>query len=268
MKGLILHCGSVAATREEVAKSKPGKPKGPRHNPFPYGEFLDLIETSLALEGFEVRDEAYGLLHGGERMFGVMEVESVIEGELIDRDAPDYSMLVGVRGSYDQTFPRALALGARVFVCDNLSFSGEIVMRTKQTTNIGERLPLMVSHAIGQVVDASKVQERRFEHYKGHELDNPDGFITGLIRHGGLPPSKALQVIQQWDKPEHEEFAEGGYTAWRMHNAVTGVLKPRSEDSPRGGLLSNITRTRVLTQLLDEWTGFIVPKKLDKDIEL
>jgi len=24
----------------------------------------------------------------------------------------------------------------------------------------------------------------------------------------------------------------------------------------------------VLTQLLDEWTGFIVPKKLDKDIEL
>ena len=268
MKGLILHCGAVAATRKEVEASKPGKPRGPRHNPFPYGEFLDLIETCLALEGLEIREEAYGLLHGGERMFGVMEVGSAIEGELIDRDAPDYSMLVGVRGSYDRTFPRALALGARVFVCDNLSFSGEIVMRTKQTTNIGERLPLMVSYAISQVIDASKVQERRFEHYKGVLLKDGDGFITDLIRHGGLPPSKALQAIQQWDKPEHEEFAKDGNTAWRMHNAITGVLKPRSEDSPRDGLLSNITRTRVLTQLLDNVTGFITPKKLDKDIEL
>nr|MBS0019438.1 hypothetical protein [Gammaproteobacteria bacterium] len=49
--------------------------------------------------------------------------------------------MVGLRGSYDQTLPRGLAVGSRVFVCDNLAFSGEVTIKTKQTTFIGQRLP-------------------------------------------------------------------------------------------------------------------------------
>jgi glycerol-3-phosphate responsive antiterminator len=59
--------------------------------------------------------------------------------------------MVGIRGSYDQSMSRMLGVGSRVFVCDNMAFSTEVSIATKQTTNIGSRLPGLMRAAVAQI---------------------------------------------------------------------------------------------------------------------
>ena len=54
-------------------------------------------------------------------IFGLLEVCN-------GRPQGDHGLVVGVRNSHDQSFPASIALGSAVFVCDNLSFCGEITI--------------------------------------------------------------------------------------------------------------------------------------------
>ena len=58
--------------------------------------------------------------------FGLLEVANCQQTE-------DYAYVLGLRNSHDKRFPAGLAVGASVFVCDNLSFSGEIKIGRKHT---------------------------------------------------------------------------------------------------------------------------------------
>ena len=53
----------------------------------------------------------------------------------------DYCWVLGLRNSHDKTFPAGIVAGASVFVCDNLSFSGEIKFARKHTRFIVRDLP-------------------------------------------------------------------------------------------------------------------------------
>jgi len=60
--------------------------------------------------------------------------------------------------------------GASVFVCDNLSFSGEVRLARKQTVHFQRDLPQMIERAIGRLGDVCRTQETRFAAYKQFEL--------------------------------------------------------------------------------------------------
>jgi hypothetical protein len=53
----------------------------------------------------------------------------------------DYTDTVGLRNSHDKSFPIGIAFGSRVFVCDNLAFHGEHVIRRKHTVKAKRELP-------------------------------------------------------------------------------------------------------------------------------
>ena len=46
------------------------------------------------------------------------------------------AFVVGVRNSHDKSFPAGLVIGASIFVCDNLSFSGEVKLARKHTVHV------------------------------------------------------------------------------------------------------------------------------------
>jgi len=47
--------------------------------------------------------------------------------------ATDYGCVLGLRTSYDKSFANGVCIGASVFVCDNLSFQGEVKFERKHT---------------------------------------------------------------------------------------------------------------------------------------
>jgi hypothetical protein len=260
----MLHCGANAINRAELYGVLPiHGALGARHNPVPYGEFVDLVTENLQHAGYRIKEESYGVLADGNRFFGLLELEPaalpagrVLEGEYIA--AKDWALTVGLRGSYDQTLPRGLAVGSRVFVCDNQAFSGEVVMQTKQTTHIRDRLPRLVGQAVQQVGGLERAQDLRFETYRETPLHkrHGDAAIIELVRRQAINPSQVGRVVAEWDTPSHEEHlhAAKGRTVWTLHNAVTEALKPPA-DSGRPNVLPTQARTIAMTKFLDEVVG-------------
>jgi len=79
--------------------------------------------------------------HGGARFFGTLDLTtSVSEG---------VTLAVGIRNSNDQSFPIGFCCGQRVFVCDNLAFTSEIIVSKKYTRFGQERYLEGLARAVG-----------------------------------------------------------------------------------------------------------------------
>ena len=245
--GLMLHAGAQAITREGLALLPEPKKLGARHNPLPFFEDVELVTKELNMRDMHVADEAFGVLYTKEgdpaRYFGVMELA---------HERMDHTLVVGLRGSYDQSISRGLAVGSRVFVCDNLAFSGEVTFQTKQTTNIMDRLPRMIGEAAMKVPQLAELQAMRFDQYRLTKLEERYGeaALIELMRREVLNANSIHRAIQEWDTPSHDEHAEDGFTIWRLMNAVTEAIKAKDPDRPN--VLPVWDRTIAMTQYFDE----------------
>lgn len=254
---LMLHCGAQPVTRANLAALPLPEARGRYHKPAPYIDFVESVGAALQHVGLEITAEQFGLTKGADRFFGLMEVAPMIETER------DFALMVGLRGSHDQSLPRGLAVGSRVFVCDNLAFTGSVTLHTKQTTHMADRLPGMVLEAVETIPGLFEVQDRRYAKYKQTELKPRwgDAALIELVRREVLTPSQLGTAIQEWDEPSHEEHLENGKTLWTLHNAVTEAIKaPVDEEGrpTRSTLLTNMNRTVGLTRFFDEVAGFTV----------
>ena len=240
---LVLHCGATASSREQVAATfTPGRT--PTWVPIPHIRLLDGIQSSLMGAGFSITSEAHGLSKGGDRYFGLLQVTN---GEADS----DFGLVVGLRNSHDKRFPAGLVVGASVFVCDNLSFSGEIRLARKHTAHVERDLPQLIDRAIGQLGDQRRTQEIRFSAYKNHELSDIQAhdLVIRAVDAQVLPVTKIPDLIQEWREPRHPEFRDGK-TAWRFFQGVTETLKGNLDLLPR--------RTQALHGLLDSACGLAV----------
>lgn len=136
MLNLCLHCGSRRVERAVVEQCRTPL-RTDTWVPIAHHLLLRQIEFTLTGAGLRVINQAHALSQDCMRYFGLLEV-------IIGKASPDYNLIVGVRNSHDKRFPASLAIGSGVFVCDNLSFSGEITLARRHTLNIevGVGMPL------------------------------------------------------------------------------------------------------------------------------
>ena len=214
----LLHAGASDATLEEVRAVET-----PDHTdtwyPVPHGVLVDSIKTTIRDHSeFDIASEQYGLWKDGARLFGFYGLEN---GSIHD----DYSLTIGFRNSNDKAFSLGYAVGSRVFVCDNLAFSGEVVFSRKHTRFARRDLNRVVVEAFGQLGAQRDLLDRRIEAYKRTQLSDTqvhDLLIRScdarVIANAGI-----AKVLKEWRGSEHEEFAPR--TAWSFHNAYTEVFK-------------------------------------------
>jgi hypothetical protein len=64
----------------------------------------------------------------------------------------EYGCVLGLRNSYDKSCSTGLCIGATVFVCDNLSFSGsQITFERKHTANLLRDLSWIITQIVDQL---------------------------------------------------------------------------------------------------------------------
>lgn len=257
---LMLHAGAHAITRDALAALPVPAARGPRHVIRPFIEDVELIDNFLNRAGFLIKEEAFGVKTDKHdqpaQFFGALEIrQKALTGEYLP--AEPFALTVGIRGSYDQTLPRGLAVGSRVFVCDNLAFSGEVSVYAKQTTHIGARIGSLLERAVGEVPVMAERQEKRFEAYRNYALSKVkgDAILIECVRRGILNPSDIGKAVVEWDNPSHTEHTTEGLTVWRLFNSVTEAIKPTNTE--RAHVLSAWNRTVPLTTFLDEGIGLI-----------
>ncbi len=237
---LILHCGARAATLEEV-ESTPTPRSTDSWCPIPHSRLINTVQKALASTGLHLGVQAHSLTHDGQRYFGLME----IRGRQTDED---YCWVLGLRNSHDKTFPAGIVAGASVFVCDNLSFSGEVKFARKHTRYIVRDLPQITERAIGQLLTKWHDQDKRFAAYK--EADIQDEAAHDLIIRAtdvGVCSNRYIpSVLHEWREPRHEPFQSRN--VWSLFNAFTESLK-------EGNLAELPKRTEALHGLLDTHVG-------------
>ena len=168
---LMLHVDSENVQRDELALL-PTPPATETWQPVGHGVFDGLVRESLAKAGIAVQRSHYGLSRPSEegfrhRLFAILETQDrILDGQV--------GLTIGLRNSTDQSMSAGLVYGNRVFVCDNLAFAGEYVIRRKHTARILQDLPAMIDRGVGQFFDVGNGSCPHFSIF--HH------FLTHLVR--------------------------------------------------------------------------------------
>jgi hypothetical protein len=242
MNGLMLHCGGQLTKREEVF-AVPAPAATDTYTPLPYESFVTRVEKQLAVEGIGIAEERLALAKNGQRLFGLLGLK--MQGGV----HAEYGCVLGLRTSYDKSFANGLCIGASVFVCDNLSFQGEVTFERKHTTGMLRDLSWMITETVASLPARFAAQSATFETYRQRDLTDRDAHDLAIRfwDAGALGVLEIPRLIREWREPQREEFAQSGKTAWRLFNAATQVIK--------GDLWRLPARTRAIHNVLDATCG-------------
>lgn len=239
MNNLFTHCGAQRMTREEVEELPLPVAMGSRHIIRPLTQDVDLIEEEVNKLGLQIIDSGYAVkfqesskyfrnpdaaLPKQAQVFGIFEIGRTKSLMSPYEGTKDFSIMVGLRGSYDQSLPRGIAVGSRVFVCDNLAFSGQIHMHTKQTLNIDTRVKEFIRQAIQELPNFIELQDKTFNNFKDYSIthDRGENIIIDMFRQEKLSSRGLVEVLKEWDNPS---FFHGEDSIWSLFNAITQTYK-------------------------------------------
>ncbi len=261
-KNGMLHCGAEIVPAETVRKLKAPDPKG-RWHPVRHIDVSDCATEHLAIGGYEVKQQVHSLTHDGARWFSLLEVETSH-----DDGGGELSRIIGLRNTHDKSFRAQVVTGTGVFVCDNLSFSGEINVGRKHTTHILRDMPILMGKVVGALAGVLKDSERRIEAYKERELSREEvhDIVCLAMEQGHIPTSKIKPILSEYKHPRNECFApndDGRGTAWTFFNAFTEIGKAFPMHGGKGGLQK---RTMGMNGLLDSYCDLeIRPQVIDAE---
>lgn len=240
MSQLMLHRGGWGATKADLA-SVPVPQATDSYVPVPYGRFVEEVELHVPRFGLAITGEEFALARDGQQMFGVLTCGN-------GHGNGDFALAIGLRNSYDRTLSAQLLAGSKVFVCDNLAFSGEAKASRKHTVNVFRDLPDMIYRMLSQVRVLQERTVAEISSMKACALEprEADHLMVEAIRGNALPASLLPKVLECWEKPQRPELF-GGRNAWLLFNAFTEVFKTRS---PRQQMEDSLRLTRVFRESL------------------
>lgn len=229
---LMLHTGGEAIGYADLRDLTTPAPTQ-SHVPIPHHAVVDMVRYALGFFGHELLEEHHAVTPDGMNYFGVLSLKSPYG---------DYTDMVGLRNSHKKQFPIGIAIGSRVFVCDNLAFHADHVIRRKHTANAKRDLPGLVSEVIEPLYLARQAQAERIGAYKAVELPDAlaDQAIMAMYRQEVINLTRIAEVLDIYEHPPHDW---GNKTPWRLFNAATFALAGKVAENP--------TTTRKLHEVID-----------------
>lgn len=224
---LCLHTGGIGIDYEQLGNFAPPK-KTATYTPMGHQELVDMIQTTaleLLPSDYTLKSQAFGVSpksgeNVGDRMFGVLTYEN--------EEFPEMGLSLGLRNSYDQSLSVGLCSGAKVFVCDNLAFVGDVRVARKHTGDLHNEMQRLITYSIQKSpVHFNKIQEDR-EIMEEISVSNDEAWQVFGVAYGRnlIKPRQLLRGVNAWKKPPQEEFSDRNL--WSLYNAFTEALKSSS----------------------------------------
>ena len=219
MQELVVHCGGEKVTRDQLDLIQVPE-ETDSYKPVSHYALSDKLLTISQdlLTDYVLVAENYALARSGNQLFALLNFQQK-EG------SQSLRMSVAFRNSYDRSMSIGLAIGANVFICDNLALSGDIAIMKKHTKNVWNALEDLAISTLYKaqknyqqiLVDADKMRMRA--------LGDEEAFRTmGLLFGKNIVSPRQLTVVkQEWLKPSFEEFQPRNL--WSLYNAGTYALK-------------------------------------------
>ena len=215
---LLMHtAGGDYASLDEL-RQIPIPEETPTYKPVSHYDLAtNLAEVSgTLLRDYQLEKSQYGLARDGNQLFGVHTYRN---------GSDSMGLSIGFRNSYDKSMSVGIAIGASVFVCDNLALTGEIAIARKHTANVWQDLEELIITTIyrsqnnfTRIVEDAQVMQ-------GQHLSDNDAYrLIGLMYGNGIISPRQIPVVKkEWLTPQHDAFEDRN--TWSFYNAVTEALK-------------------------------------------
>lgn len=217
MQEMIVHRGGELVPRQQLDLIPLPEPTD-SYVPVSHYHLTDKllnISTDI-LRDYVLIGEQYAIARQGNQLFALLKFQ---------REEGDMALSIAFRNSYDRSMSLGIAIGATVFVCDNLALQGDIVIMRKHTKNVWNELEDL---SISTLYKAGK----RFEQIqadsqllKRQRVQDDDAFaLMGMLYgHGIVSPRQITALKDEWLNTSHEEFKPRNM--WSFFNATTEALK-------------------------------------------
>lgn len=222
---LVLHCGARTVGYDELAAVPTPAPTDTWY-PVPFHRLVDAAQAALRGGGYEIGRANYALGKDDQRFFGTFDLTHTL--------VPGTTLAVGVRGSHDRSFAQSWCAGSRVFVCDNLAFSAELVVVKRHTRFGHARYAAGVNDAVAHLDGYTRSERERILWMQGREISNEaaESILLRAYESGILNTRELPIALKEWRAPSFAEHAEFGLSAWRLYNAITFALGDVAKRSP------------------------------------
>lgn len=214
---LVAHCGTHKVSRDELMTIP--VPEGTRtHQPLSHYEIVEVLEEALSYRYLKIVKDEYAVSQDGMKMFGVMDLNQEFNGGRFS---------IGLRNSNDKSMRLALTAGIRVFVCDNMAFSGDFTpLSHKHTKNL--ELRDSISIAVDRIHRGFEPLKRQVQAMREQVLTEDEvkliiyqAFLDKNIK--GIPKHLMAIVHDHYFHPNHEAFIPRNL--WSLSNAFTSSFK-------------------------------------------
>lgn len=223
MSDLMVHAGGRVCSLEELQAVRTPPPQG-RWHPTSHIAVLTAVKETLLGAAYTIKSEKYALARNDARFFGVLNLDTPL--------ARGTGLSVGVRNSVDKSFPIGMACGSHVFVCDNLAFRAELLVRRKHTLNGLKAFGSAIGAAVASLASFKEAECLRIKSMAEMELSPSQAshIILSAFRKGIISSVQIAKVCEEYENPQYADFEPR--TAFSLFNAFTEVLKPQALTAP------------------------------------
>jgi hypothetical protein len=207
---LIAHRGAEIVTREQLV-NYPTPPATDTFKPVGHAELVATLTQVMQDRGLYIVREQFAVQ--SQKLFGTFDLEW--------QKMEEFGAAVGFRHANDKSMPIQIAVGARVFVCDNMSFLGELIHTRKHTAKLDLGVELdsaMYRYIQGyrKLLDDITVQkETIMEDRKAKTL------IYDIFRQKIVPMRLFHPVVYSWEDSSKQHAPTG----WLLHNCFTSHMQ-------------------------------------------
>jgi hypothetical protein len=187
------------------------------HRPIPHHEVVQALIETLGFRHIGVVQERYAVDKTGMKMFGVVD---------LDTAQHDFRFSVAIRNSHDKSMRLAMTVGYKVFVCDNMAFSGDfepVLAKHSKHFNLVEAISIGVDQMqrnFGPMVtQVTRWQESQLSDAAA-KLVIYRAFVEAEL---DIPHHLDRTVHDLYFNPKYEEFQPR--TMWTLSNAFTSAFK-------------------------------------------
>ncbi len=217
MNGTLVYANSQLVTRADLM-SIPPPPATATWKPIAHADLIQAIDRQLMVRGITIQKEQFALQRSGARFFAVLD--------LAYEHTEEMCAAMGIRTANDRSMALEIAVGVRVFVCDNMAFSGDLIaLRRKHTAKFN--LNADISRAIDRYQQHLTVFSRQLGELREHLLadQNAKVMIHDAFAQEILPIRFFPVVSATYFRPEPAMTDVTPRTHWALHNAFTRAIK-------------------------------------------
>ena len=194
-------------SRDQLATLETPKKLGARHYPTRHDVFTNTIEDSFNAMGYKLDNWKFQLSSKSDKMFTEFSIQS---GD--NRFQTDSWQLVGAAiNTHNQSMSTRILFGDETFVCSNLQFNAEFMIKRKSTRDGLQDLKHLIwdnAEQIPVVFSQLLADKQRLADHDMSSSTQVNDTLVRMAKAGHTTWQSIPHILKHWEEPEHPEFQD------------------------------------------------------------